>query len=64
MKLNLIKKSTIDFFLPSSEKNNFIYFFMKFNFIDFFPKYNQKCHEKRMSNPKYCSVKCFDFYRF
>ena len=47
--------------LPNSIKNYCIDFLIKFDFIDFLSKYNQKCHEKRMSDPKKCSVTFFRF---
>ena len=69
MKLNLIKKSMKLFF---SEQGNIFAISSVILQILPFPCYillrelqninKQKCHEKRMSDPKKCSVKCFDFY--
>ena len=48
--------------MPIEKTYNFIDFLIKFYFIDFLSKYNQKCHGKKMSDPKNGSVKYFDFY--
>ena len=53
---NIMKKR-----MQIDKKYDFIDFLIKLYFIDFLSKYTQKCHENRMSDPKKCSVKCFNF---
>ena len=45
--MNILEKM-----LPSSEKNNFKDFVVKFHLIDFFPKYNQNI-EKKINETKF-----------
>ena len=48
--------------MPIEKQYNFTDFLIIFYYLDFLSKYNQKCHEKHMSDPRNGSVNYFDLF--